>query len=359
MINLKKQFEAVRGEVLDSLIEVLESSRYVLGSKVEEFERSVSEYCGATAACGVASGTDALRIAIKALGIGAGDEVITTPFTFFSAVEAILQEGAVPVFVDIESGSFNIDAEKIEERITERTRALLPVHMFGLPADMRMIMEIAERHGLKVVEDCAQAFGASIDGRKVGSLGDAGCFSFYPSKNLGAVGDAGLITLKDEGLSGLIRELRNHGSSGGYIHDRIGFNSRLDELQAAILLVKLRRIEEYNRRRRSNAALYTRLLSSAVKCPGENRGYHHVYHQYTIMSPRRDAIREKLREAGIASMIYYPVPLHLQKPLGSLGYGKGDFKAAEAAADEVLSLPICPELGESDVERIAETVLSV
>jgi dTDP-4-amino-4,6-dideoxygalactose transaminase len=359
MVNLKRQFEGIREEIMRSLAEVLESSRYVLGPKVTEFEDKVAEYCGAQAAFGVASGTDALHIAIKSLGIGKGDEVITTPFSFFSTVESILYEGATPVFVDVDLDTFNIDVEKIEERITDRTRAILPVHMFGLPVRMDEVMHIADKHGLKVIEDCAQAFGASIDGGKVGSFGDAGCFSFYPSKNLGAVGDGGMITLRDSGFSDVVRKMRNHGSSGSYVHELIGFNSRLDEIQAAILLVKLKRVDEYNLRRRERARLYTKLLSSSVKCPSGEQGFFHVYHQYTILSPKRDEIRKKLKEADIASMIYYPIPLHLQKPLEFLGYGKGDFKSAEKAAEEVLSIPMCPEIENSDIERIAEIVLSV
>jgi dTDP-4-amino-4,6-dideoxygalactose transaminase len=291
MVNLKKQFEGIREEVLASVAEVLESTRYVLGPKVKEFENKVAEYCGSAAAVGVASGTDALHIAVKALGIGKGDEVITTPFTFFATVEAVLYEGATPVFVDIDPDTFNIDVDRIEEKVTKKTKAIVPVHMFGLPVQMDRVMGIAQKHGLRVIEDCAQAFGASLDGKKVGSFGEFGCFSFYPSKNLGAVGDGGLMTLKDAGLADLVMKIRNHGSAGFYVHDIVGLNSRLDELQAAILLVKFKRIDEYNRKRREKAAIYTELLSGRFKCPSEGPGRHHVYHQYTIMSPRRDAIR--------------------------------------------------------------------
>jgi UDP-2-acetamido-2-deoxy-ribo-hexuluronate aminotransferase len=359
MINLKKQFEEIEPEVLESLREVLQSTQYVLGPRVSELERKVAEYCGVSDAVGVASGTDALHIALRAAGVGRDDEVITTPFTFFATVEAILYVGAKPVFVDIRMEDFNIDPGGIAARITPRTKAVLPVHMFGHPAEMREITALAEKHGLKVIEDCAQSFGASIEGRKVGSFGDLGCFSFYPSKNLGACGDGGMISVRDGGLAEEARVLRNHGSRGSYVHEKVGLNSRLDELQAAILLVKLKRIDRYNDARSRKAALYTRLLSGKVACPSERPGYRHVYHQYTVMSPARDEIRKRLTEAGMASTIYYPVPLHLQRALDFLGHREGDFPVSERAAREVLSLPICPELDDGDIERIAEKVSSV
>lgn len=359
MINLKKQFEDLREDVVEAIVEVLESTKYVLGPKVGEFEKETAEYCGVEEAVGVASGTDALHLSLRAFDIGSGEEVITTPFTFFSTVEAILYTGARPVFADIEPDTFNINADKIEEKITDRTKAILPVHMFGHPADMPKIQEIAGKHNLKVIEDCAQAFGASVNNRKVGGFGDAGCFSFYPSKNLGACGDAGMITLSDKAVAGEIRKLRNHGSKGTYIHERIGFNSRLDELQAAILLVKLKRVDEYNARRRKKAQLYNELLSGKITCPAEKQGFRHVYHQYTIMSPRRNEIQKKLKEAEIASVVYYPLPVYLQEPMKFTGHRRGDFAVAEKAAEEVLSLPVFPELEDAAVERIAEIVLSV
>ncbi|GAB4390023.1 MAG: DegT/DnrJ/EryC1/StrS family aminotransferase [Thermodesulfovibrionales bacterium] len=359
MINLKKQFEELRPELMEAVSQVLQSTQYVLGPKVSEFEARVAEYCGVPEAVGVASGTDALHIALDAAGVGDGDEVITTPFTFFATVEAIIYTGATPVFVDIRAEDFNIDPGAIEEKITPRTKAILPVHMFGHPADMEAIAGIAERHGLKVIEDCAQAFGASIGGRKVGGFGEAGCFSFYPSKNLGGFGDGGLITFKDGALAMKARRLRNHGSAGSYVHEGVGFNSRLDELQAAVLLVKFKRIDRYNEARARKAAFYTGLLSGKVGCPTERPGCRHVYHQYTITSPARDEIQRRLKEAGIASTVYYPIPLHLQKALDFMGHREGDFPAAEKASKEVLSLPICPELEEADMERVAETVAGV
>ena len=254
MIDLKKQYLDIKDEVLHVLNEVLESAQYVLGKKGAELEEGIRKYHGVKDAIGVASGTDALHLSLKALGIGKGDEVITTPFTFFATVEAILYTGAVPVFVDIEPETYNMDVSLIEKKITKKTKAIMPVHIFGHPADMKAIMDIAARHKLRVIEDCAQSFGASQDGRKTGSFGDAGCFSFYPSKNLGAYGDGGMIVLNDSRVGDEIRKLRNHGSKGGYRHEGLGYNSRLDEMQAAILLVKFRRIDELNNKRREKAA---------------------------------------------------------------------------------------------------------
>lgn len=359
MVDLKKQFQEIKDDVFNVLTAILESSQYILGAKVSEFEKKVAVYHGVREAIGVASGTDALHLAIDALGIGEGDEVITTPFTFFATVEAILYTGATPVFVDIEPDTLNIDVSQIEANITGKTKALLPVHLFGHPADMRTILNIAKKHRLKMIEDCAQSFGAEANGKKVGSIGDAGCFSFYPSKNLGGYGDGGMIILNSTRVADTIRELRNHGSRGSYRHKRVGFNSRLDEIQAGILLVKLIRIDEYNRKRRQNASFYNNLLSDKVKCPVEKKGAYHVYHQYTIMSHKRDEIQQKLKENGISSVIYYPVPLHLQKALKFLGYQKGDFPVTEKAAKEVLSLPMYPELEESAIIKISKIIKDI
>jgi dTDP-4-amino-4,6-dideoxygalactose transaminase len=353
MIDLKKEFAEIKGEVLDMLTEVLESSQYILGPKVAEFEKKIADYHNVSSAIGVASGTDALHLSIDALGIGEGDEVITTPFTFFATAEAILYTGAIPVFVDIEPETLNIDVSLIEKKITSRTKAIIPVHIFGHPADMDAIQKIAKKHNLKIIEDCAQAFGSSIRNKKAGSFGDAGCFSFYPSKNLGAYGDGGIITINDLAVAGNIRKLRNHGSKGAYKHETIGFNSRLDEMQAGILLVKFKRIDECNKKRRQKAALYTELLSNVVKCPVEKDGFYHVYHQYTIMTSKRDVIQEKLKASGVSSVVYYPIPLHLQEALGFLGYKEGDFPVTERATREVLSLPMYPGLEEEAIKRIA------
>jgi dTDP-4-amino-4,6-dideoxygalactose transaminase len=356
MIDLKKQYMEIKDEVLSMLNEVLESSQYVLGKRVVEFEDHIKKYHGVQEAIGVASGTDALHLSLKALGIGEGDEVITTPFTFFATVEAILYTGAKPVFVDIEPDTYNIDVSLIEQRITERTKALLPVHIFGHPADMKNIMDIAAKYNLKVIEDCAQSFGAYLNGKKTGSFGDAGCFSFYPSKNLGAYGDGGMVTLNDLQAADEIRKLRNHGSRGGYRHECLGYNSRLDEIQAGILLVKLKRIDEYNKKRRENASLYNSLLLDVVGCPEEKEGAYHVYHQYTIRSNKRDFIQQCLKEHGIPSVVYYPIPLHLQEATRFLGHREGDFPVTEQVSQEVLSLPIYPELGKEDIRFTSEII---
>jgi dTDP-4-amino-4,6-dideoxygalactose transaminase len=359
MIDLKKQFDEIKDEVLAAVTEILESSQYILGPRVQELEKKIASYHKVPESIGVASGTDALHLAVEALGIGAGDEVITTPFTFFATAEAIMYTGASPVFVDIEPETMNIDPEKIEAMITEHTKAVIPVHIFGHPADMEKVMKIAKKHNLRVIEDCAQSFGAAIGGQRTGSFGDAGCFSFYPSKNLGAFGDGGMVILNDQSLADTIRLLRNHGSKGAYRHDRVGFNSRLDEVQAAILLVKFRRIDEYNRKRREIAALYNQLISDRIVKPVERKGMTHVYHQYTIRSPKRDEIQRRLREMNISSVVYYPIPLHLQEAVRCLGYDKGDFPIAEGAAAEVLSLPMYPELETSAVREIAEIINNV
>jgi len=359
MVDLKRQFQEIEGEILHILTEILESSHYVLGSKVAEFEKKVAEFHGLKEAIGVASGTDALHLAIDALGIGEGDEVITTPFTFFATAEAILYTGATPVFVDVQPDTLNIAPEQIAAHVTSRTKAILPVHLFGHPCDMNKILKIAKKHRLKVIEDCAQAFGARLNNQTVGSIGDAGCFSFYPSKNLGGCGDGGMITINNPRLAVLIRELRNHGAKGSYRHKRVGYNSRLDELQAGILLIKFKHIDKYNKLRRRNAHLYNTLLRDTVQCPVEKEGAYHVYHQYTITSRKRDRIQQILKENGISSVVYYPVPLHLQEAMKFLGYHKGDFPIAEKAAREVLSLPMFPELEESTIENIAGIINSI
>jgi UDP-2-acetamido-2-deoxy-ribo-hexuluronate aminotransferase len=356
MVDLKKQFNDIKDEVFEIITEILESSQYILGPKVLELEKKIALYHGVTEAVGVASGTDALHLSIEALGIGEGDEVITTPFTFFATAEAILYTGATPVFVDIERETMNIDSKKIESAITKRTKAILPVHIFGHPSEMDEVAVIAKKHNLKIIEDCAQSFGASMNGRKTGSFGDAGCFSFYPSKNLGAFGDGGMVLLSDPSVAADIRKLRNHGSRGSYRHESVGFNSRLDEIQAGVLLVKMKRIEEYNARRRKNAALYGELLSARVERPVEKPGCTHVYHQYTIRSARRDAIQKRLRENDISSVVYYPTPLHIQAAVSFLGYKKGDFPVAEETSEKVLSLPMYPELEEASITLIADII---
>lgn len=356
-IDLKAQYLKIKEEVLTCLNQILESSQYILGENVRKFEEEVSAYLGVKEAIGVASGTDALHLALKALEIGEGDEVITTPFTFFATVEAIIYVGAKPVFVDIDPDTYNIDGELIESKITSRTKAIIPVHLFGLPADMERINSIAQKYGLKVIEDAAQAFGAEIRGRKVGSFGHIGCFSFYPSKNLGCFGDGGLVTTNNPELAEKIRILRNHGSRGRYVHLTVGINSRLDEIQAGILRIKLKMIDQYNQLRRKKAELYTKYLSEVVKTPIEPEGFYHVYHLYSIKSQKREHIRETLQRHGIPSVVYYPIPMHLQQALKHLGYKEGDFPVAEVTSRNILSLPIYPELKDEEVYEISQVIL--
>jgi dTDP-4-amino-4,6-dideoxygalactose transaminase len=356
MLDLKKQYLDIKDEVLAMTNEILDSAHYILGNKGAELEEKFKEYHNMPEAIGVASGTDALHLAVRALGIGPGDEVITSPFTFFATAEAILYVGAKPVFADIEPDTYNIDPAAIEKLITKKTKAILPVHIFGHSADMERIMAIAGANNLRVVEDCAQSIGATLHGKKTGSFGDAGCFSFYPSKNLGAYGDGGMLVLRDSQVAAEVKKFRNHGSRGGYRHECLGYNSRLDELQAGILLVKMKRLDEYNRKRHENAALYTELMKDFVKCPTERPGAYHVYHQYTIQSPRRDDIQAFLKEQGISSVIYYPFPLHLQEALKNLGYKEGDLPVTEQVSREVISLPMYPELEKEDIRAAAEAV---
>lgn len=356
-IDLKAQYENIKEEILKSINEILESSQYILGENVKAFEEEVKSYLGVTDTIGVASGTDALHLALRALNIGHEDEVITTPFSFFATVEAILYVGAKPVFVDIEEDTYSIDPDKIEKKITPRTKAIIPVHIFGFPVDMLKINEIAKKYGLKIIEDAAQAFGAMIGNQKVGSFGDIGCFSFYPSKNLGCFGDGGMVVTKNTELGNKIRILRNHGSSGKYIHETVGFNSRLDEIQAGILRIKMKYIEDYNEKRRKKAALYTKLLSDVVVTPLERDNTYHVYHLYSIRSSHREKIKESLAKNGIPSVVYYPIPMHLQKAIRFLGYKEGDFPVAEAVSNEILSLPIYPELQDDEVYEISQIIL--
>ncbi|MCX8028025.1 MAG: DegT/DnrJ/EryC1/StrS family aminotransferase [Thermodesulfovibrionales bacterium] len=357
MIDLKKNYLTIKDEIHQGIGQVLESGQFILGKKGLELEEKVKDFLKVPNALSLASGTDSLHLALRALGIGRDDEVITTPFTFFATVEAILYVGAKPVFVDIDKDTFNIDPTLITKKISKKTKAILPVHIFGHPADMPTIMEIANEHNLKVIEDCAQSFGASIGNQMTGTFGDAGCFSFYPSKNLGAYGDGGMVVFKDSALSNEIKRLRNHGSLGNYVHDIIGINSRLDELQAVVLLVKLERIRQYNENRRDCARFYSEFLKdTSVVCPIERDGYYHVYHQFSIRHKDRDVIQQNLKDNGIASVVYYPIPLHLQRALEFLGYKRGDFPVAEMVSSEILSLPMYPELTSQEIQTICKTI---
>jgi dTDP-4-amino-4,6-dideoxygalactose transaminase len=360
MFDLKAQYKELKPEIEEVLKEILESGCFVLGPHVKALEKEVSEYHNVKYAVSLASGTDALHLSLMAMGLKKGDEVITTPFTFIATAEAITYVGATPVFVDIDEHTLNIDPEKIKEKIGPKTRAIIPVHIFGYPAEMDDIMAIARHHDLKVIEDSAQSFGAEYKGVPAGSIGDAGCFSFYPSKNLGGYGDGGMVITNDQDIYEKIKLLRNHGATGSYKHSFIGFNSRLDEIQAAILRIKLKRVDVYNQKRRNLAGIYSSILQKVpndVKCPSESPSIKHVYHQYTIRSPQRSAIQEILKKNSISSIVYYPVPLHLQEAFRYLGYKENDLPVSESVTRNVLSLPMYPELEEEKAVFVAENVV--
>lgn len=361
MVDLGVQHERLRSGIDPAIADVMAGTRYILGPNVASLEGELAEYLGVAHAISCASGTDALHLALRAAGIGPGDEVITTPFTFIATAEAICYCGAEPVFVDIDPRSFNIDPEGVSAAVTERTRAILPVHLFGQPADLSALQAIADAHGLMVIEDCAQSFGAAIDQRQTGSIGLAGAFSFFPSKNLGACGDGGLVTTSDDTLADELRMLRNHGRRvDGYQHELVGYNSRLDELQAAILRVKLGHVDEFNRQRRRVAASYRERLSGTVlELPFEDGVGEHVYHQFTVLVPegRRESLRAALGEASIASAVYYPTPLHRQPAFS--GYNRvGSLARSEAVAERCLSLPIYPEMTEEQIDRVTNCLLA-
>jgi len=359
MVDLKIQYAAIRDEVAGAVHGVIESTHFILGPQGKALEEAIAAYHGVKYAVAVASGTDALHLALRAAGIVSGDEVITTPFTFIATAEAASYIGAVPVFVDIDPITFNIDITKIEAAITKKTKAIIPVHLYGAPVEMDGLMQLAKKHGLKVIEDCAQSFGAEYRGKKTGVFGDIGCFSFFPSKNLGAYGDGGMVVTEDAMLAEHMLSLRNHGSRVRYYHDEIGYNSRLDEIQAAILRIKFKHIDEYNAKRRKNALLYNTLLAgTGIQTPSEQKDTKHVFHQYTIRVKNRDAVKQKLDAGNVtSSMIYYPVPLHLQAAYKNLGMKPGSLPQAEQAAQEVLSLPMYPELTEEQIRLVAEAVI--
>jgi len=357
MVDLKIQYDAMKDEIDRAILSVIGNTAFILGPQGKALEQSIASYHGVQHAVGVASGTDALHLALRAADIGPGDEVITTPFTFIATAEAISYVGATPVFVDIRPDTFNMDVAQIESRITKRTKALLPVHLYGQAVDMDALMAIARKHGLKVIEDCAQSFGAEFRGKKTGAFGDIGCFSFFPSKNLGCYGDGGMVITNDPKYAERLNSLRNHGSKVRYYHDEIGYNSRLDEVQAAVLNIKFKRIDTYNTNRRKNAALYNSYLSvPGIQTPVESKDGTHVYHQYTIRVKDRDAVKKRLDDAKMSSMVYYPVPLHLQAAYKDLGLKPGSLPVAEQAAREVLSLPMYPELTEEQVRSVADAV---
>jgi len=357
-LDLRQEYNEISEEINEAVSRVLHRGWYILGEELTHLEREFSSYIGAAHGIGVNSGSDSIFLAVRALGIGAGDEVITTSHTFISTVDAIVRNGARPVFVDIDPRTFCIDPARIEEKITARTKAVMPVHLYGQPAGMEPILEIARRHDLFVIEDACQAHGAEYQGHKVGSIGHVGCFSFYPAKNLGAYGDGGIATTNDEEIAEKLRLLRNYGQPRKYCHTLIGVNSRLDEMQAAVLRVKLRHLDEWNERRRQLAATYYELLGEAgVATPVEDPHAKHVYHLYVIRSKNRDALQNHLVQHDVQTQIHYPIPVHGQPAYAEIAPGV-DLPITDRACGEILSLPMHPWLKPEEARRVAELVAS-
>ena len=359
LLDLKAQYAAIRDEIRTAVDAVMESQRFILGPEVESLEREIAAYSQARYAVGVSSGTDALLIALMAINLQPGDEVITTPYSFFATAGSIARLGGKPVFVDIDARNFNIAASAIQARISSRTRAIIPVHLFGLMADMDTILEIGRRHNLVVIEDAAQAIGAARNGRRAGSVGHIGCFSFYPSKNLGGFGDGGMVTTNDPALDDRLRLLRTHGFRKTYHHEVVGGNFRLDEIQAAVLRVKLRHLDQWTEARRRNAEIYREALGQCrtIDLPIDIPDCRHIYNQFVISSDRRDPLMTFLRQRGIGNEVYYPVPLHLQECFKDLGYSTGDFPNSESASRRSLALPIYPELTPGMIQTVAKAII--
>ncbi len=359
-LDLKAQYQSIKAEIDAAIAGVLESSQFILGQEVAAFEREFAAYCGVGECVALNSGTSALHLALLAAGVGPGDEVITVPFTFVASVAAVLYAGARPVLVDIDPGSFNMDPTAVQAAITPRTRAILPVHLYGQTADMDPIMEIAQRYRLVVIEDAAQAHGAKYKGRSAGSIGHLGCFSFYPAKNLGACGEGGAVTTSNSEYANKIRMLRDWGADRKYHHLLRGYNYRMEGFQGAILRVKLRHLEQWTEKRRALAAKYDQLLTGAgVQCPTEMPGARHVYHLYTLRADDRDGLQASLLAEGIQTAVHYAVPAHLQPAYADLGYSRGDIPQSERAANEVLSLPLYPEMTEIQIQRVLEALTSI
>lgn len=358
-VDLKAQMASIRPEIDAVISNVLDSCQFILGEHVANFEKAFAQYCQCSHAVAVNSGTSAIHLALLASGIGAGDEVITTPHTFVATVAAICYTGAKPIFVDIDPSTLNISAEQLSKVISSRTKAIMPVHLYGQPADMDPILKLAEKNNLIVIEDAAQAHGAEYHGKRVGSIGALGCFSFYPGKNLGACGEGGIITTNSDELADKIRLLRDWGATEKYQHTMKGFNYRMEAIQGAVLGIKLTYLDKWTGDRQSHAALYNKLLAgSGVKTPEILPDVRHVYHVYTIRTANRHILQRKLHENGIMTGIHYPIPVHLQEGYADLGYKQDDFPHTEQAATEVLSLPLYPELTPEQVERVAETILN-
>jgi dTDP-4-amino-4,6-dideoxygalactose transaminase len=354
-VDLQAQYKSVKDEIDVAIARVLDNASFILGREVEAFEAAFAEYVGARFCIGLNSGTAAIQLAVTACGLGAGDEVIVPANTFFATAEAVSTASATPVFVDAHPISYNLDVSKIEAAITERTRAIIPVHLYGQAADLDSIFSLAERHNLIVIEDAAQAHGSKYKGRRVGALGRAGCFSFYPGKNLGAYGEGGAVVTNDEEVARRVRLLRDHGSERKYTHEIVGYNFRLEGIQGAVLSVKLSHLDRWNELRREHAARYRELLrESDLRLPIEMPYAEHVYHLYVVQSERRDALQQTLSESGVQTGIHYPIPIHLQPAYASLNYRRGDFPEAEGQAARVLSLPMFPELTDEQIMRVAE-----
>ena len=357
LVDLSAQHQAMQTEINTAIARVLASSRFIGGPEVQRFEAEFASYCDCRYAVGVASGTAAIELTLRALDIGPGDEVITTPFTFFATAEAIIQTGASVVFADIDPDTYNLDPAAVQQVVSPRSRAILPVHLYGRPAELDGLRTLAKNHGLVLIEDAAQAHGARYHGQRTGSMGVAGCFSFFPSKNLGALGDAGAVVTNDEALAERIRSLRDHGRSSKYLHQEVGFGHRLDALHAAVLSAKLPHLDHNNIRRRQLAARYNDMLAGTdLVLPAADNGTESVYHLYVVRTPQRDAIIEELRSAGIEAGVHYPVPLHLQPALRSMNLAGGSFPVTEAAADTVLSLPLYPEMTEAQQDYVVNTL---
>ena len=362
VFTLKKQYENIKDEIREPMEKVMCSGGFIIGEDVKLFEEEFARYCGVRYGIGVNSGTDALFLACLACGIGKDDEVVVMSYTYIATALGISMTGGRPVFVDIEEKTYNIDVSRIEKSITKKTKAILPVHLYGHPADMDPIMEIAKRYNLKVIEDCAQAHGALYKDKKVGSFGDASCFSFYPTKNLGAFGDAGMVITNSEEIKQRLLLLRDYGRKGRYEHILRGYNSRLDTLQAAILKVKLKHLDEWDEKRRENAHIYTKLFKENkmdLVCPYEADYAKHVYHLYPVRIRNRKEVMEKLAEKGIRTLIHYPIPIHLQEAYKDLGYKKGDFPISEKCCEEILSLPMYPELSEEEIKYVVQALKEI
>ena len=364
LLDLKTQYTGMKEEILAAVEKICDSQYFILGPDVEKFEKEVADYCGTEFAVGVSSGSDALLISLMVEGIGAGDEVITTPFTFFATAGAIARVGATPVFVDIEPGTFNINPDQIEAKVTPKTKAIMPVHLYGQSAEMDKIMQIAKKHNLIVVEDGAQAIGSEYEGKRAGSIGDYGCFSFFPSKNLGAFGDGGVVTTNDKEKYELLKIFRNHGSNPKYYHKYVGGNFRLDALQAVILSIKLKHLDSWSAARQRNAAEYRSIFADSkiadkVQLPVKSEhSTRHIYNQFCILVPEgtRDGLKQALLDAGVGVDVYYPVPLHMQECFTDLGYKEGDFPVSESVAKRIIALPIYPEATHEQREFVVSVI---